>query len=89
MDLRLSVLCMRLKAWLAACVSLLLARLPRTESSACSKVIAYKQSQLRDSVYLHMLTSGVRHSVARFGQRLMVCDPSMREKAWRSRKRGA
>ncbi len=31
----------------------------------------------------------VRHSVAIFGQRLMVCDQSMREKAWRSRKRGA
>ncbi len=33
--------------------------------------------------------SRVRHSVAIFGQRLMVCDQSMREKAWRSRKRGA
>ncbi len=30
----------------------------------------------------------VRHSVAIFGQRLMVCDQSMREKAWRSRKPG-
>ena len=31
----------------------------------------------------------VRHSVAVYGQRLLFCDQSMREKAWRSRKRGA
>ena len=31
----------------------------------------------------------VRHSVAIYGQLLLFCDQSMREKAWRSRKRGA
>ena len=30
----------------------------------------------------------VRHSVAMYGQLLLFCDQSMREKAWRSRKRG-
>ncbi len=35
------------------------------------------------------LTSRVRHSVALYGQLLLFCDQSMREKAWRSRKRGA
>ncbi len=29
----------------------------------------------------------VGHSVAIYGQRLLFCDQSMREKAWRSRKR--
>ena len=31
----------------------------------------------------------VRHSVAIYGQLLLFCDQSMREKAWRSRKHGA
>ncbi len=31
----------------------------------------------------------VRHSVAIYGQRLLVCDQSLREKAWCSRKREA
>ncbi len=31
----------------------------------------------------------VRHNVAIYGQLLLFCDQSMREKAWRSRKRGA
>jgi hypothetical protein len=31
----------------------------------------------------------VRHIVAIYGQILLFCDQSMREKAWRSRKRGA
>jgi hypothetical protein len=31
----------------------------------------------------------VRHRVAIYGQLLLFCDQSMREKAWRSRKRGA
>ena len=30
----------------------------------------------------------VRHSIAIYGQLLLFCDQSMREKAWRSRKRG-
>jgi hypothetical protein len=34
-------------------------------------------------------TDRVRHSVAIYGRRLLFCDQSMREKAWRSRKRGA
>ncbi len=33
--------------------------------------------------------SRVRHSVAIYGQILLFCDQSMREKAWGSRKRGA
>jgi hypothetical protein len=33
--------------------------------------------------------SRVRHSVAIYGQLLLFCDQSMREKAWRSSKRGA
>ena len=45
---------------------------------------AYGSTPCNTSKYVR-----VRHSVAIFGQRFMVCDQSMREKAWRSRKRGA
>ena len=34
-------------------------------------------------------TVTVRHSISIFGQLLLFSDQSMREKAWRSRKRGA
>jgi hypothetical protein len=40
-------------------------------------------------VLLLFLTIRVRHSVAMYGQRLLFCDQSMREKDWRSRARGA
>jgi hypothetical protein len=38
---------------------------------------------------LRALLGRVQHSVAIYGQRLLFCDQSMREKAWCSRKRGA
>jgi hypothetical protein len=50
LDLWLSVLCMRSKAWLAACVSLRLARLPRTASTALSAHVACApRARLRQS----------------------------------------
>ena len=39
--------------------------------------------------HVDALAARVRHSVAIYGQLLLFCDQSMREKAWCSRKSGA
>jgi hypothetical protein len=48
-----------------------------------------QQAQRAHTGEHRLITSRVRHSVAIYGQRTLHCDQSMREKAWRSRKRGA
>jgi hypothetical protein len=110
-------MCMRSKAWLAASVSLRLARLPSLQAGCGARVAyaphlrlrqAFSRMLLFDVIWrrptmLAVHTSSdfprkasntrvcarVRHSVAIYGQYLLLCDQSMREKAWRSRKRGA
>jgi hypothetical protein len=48
----------------------------------------HKRAKVR-ARFVTRLHGRVRHSVAICGQLLLFCDQSMREKAWRSRKRGA
>ena len=49
----------------------------------------YRRSRLPQGVAIIGTGYRVRHSVAMYSQLLVFCDQSMREKAWRSRKRGA
>ena len=61
----------------------LLAREESSQHAAAPCVSATKQKRA------HVTGASGLHSVAIYGQFLLFCDQSMREKAWRSHKRGA
>jgi hypothetical protein len=66
---------------------------PSVASSQLATQIAVNMTgldtRMASSVHERGPANRVRHNIPIFGQRLMVCDQNMREKAWRSRKRGA
>ncbi len=79
-SLRLARLPRPVRAKRAHCLHAMLHTLIDGSDEAVSLCIEFK---------VGALISRVRHSVAIYGQLLLFCDQSMREKAWHSRKRGA
>ncbi len=96
LDLWLSVLCMRSKAWLAARVSLRLARLPRTASSAqrsgrlrstraAAPVLLARAEVTKNVIYFF---NGSKTESVKMCFLHMASNNTLHQKDWRCRKRG-